>query len=1005
MSIVNQYLSLNWAILPLLPADRRPPFRWRDFQKTPPGKNEWAIWRHEYPVPPYGLAVLAGRPSGIVVVDVDDEETAARLHLKVPFQAPFVKTRRGYHFYFRTSPENGVIPTTTVEIPEIGRLEIKGEGSLVPLPPSRHPKAKNKAYKWIIAPWQVEEIPPLPDFISKALEEKKRQRELTRQVGRVSFPHQGRKLSQEALREILAEVRAEVVKEVPLSGGLAWRLRHCPVCGKSEGNPWVLPSTGRLFDFRATCSASRDHGGLSLRAWLRGLGREDLLENLEVEELEEPSPPEVPVASVEEARSLILAALRRGGDLIITVPPGVGKSRTTLEWVCKEGPRPAVYSVPTIALAQELAKAARDLTADPVLVFTGRNKETCLRWEEARAAHELGYDPGQVLCPGCPHNPESAVFSKKCEFMRQFEGVNKGKGLFFASHKLACHLIKAFLKKAQVWIFDEEPYDLIEAVKCPLDALRTLRVVFPENSATMRLAEAVLKLGDELHRAANGKTRAEGRIYAREVEFGPWKGKKPLTQWLDLDLTQLAPVIRGELAQVLKTYRKPMLFREGVNLKALKWIEEVAGQGLAYLVARKDPERPIELRRVVNLIPDRWCGRLVVLDATAYPPVVEQALRRPGMQVLDVRVPMEVRTTWIKRSVSKTAIMQDKGRKTAIKTLNEALKAIKSYKILVFCHQAIKPEVEESVAQDDRKIVVTHHFGTETRGTNRFADFKGVILLGLPVPNPGAYYDAALALGLNSEEWEAWLDLLARAEAWQEVHRIRPILSHGRQVLVIAPQWPFLEWLGEPQELIEPEEIKGALDLASRVLLVWIEVFGFVFIEVALLLGIGRREQVPSPEHRARVWNKVQEVFPEKVERFSREVETLYKGTGNPLICHRNSLGFPQGKESKGFPPPFKEYIKGTGNPLAQEQTGSLGNFKGFPPPFKGICFTNRKWWPKLLARLRKARPELPVFEVAIRTPGGLQRPRGLGDIEAGKAFCKAIGLEINDNAWRYLDA
>ncbi|WP_456369736.1 hypothetical protein [Thermodesulfatator atlanticus] len=796
-----------------------------------------------------------------------------------------------------------------------------------------------------------------------------------------------------------------MVREIPLGEELAWRLRACPLCGKSEGSPWIWVESGRLVDFRATCPASKEHGGLSLRAWLREIGREDLLKNLVVEEeSEEALSPEVPVASVEEARTLVLKALRGGADLIVTVPPGVGKSRTTLEWVCKEGPRPAVYSVPTLSLARELAEEARKLTTDPVVPFEGRNAKTCLRWEETKAAHELGYDPGEVLCPTCPHNPKTAAFCEKCHFGRQFEGVNRERGLFFASHKLACHLVKDFLKNAKIWVLDEDPHDLIEVVSCPLDGLRTLRAVFPGDSATMRLVEAVLKLGDELHKAANGKTRAEGRIYTREVEFGPWQGKKTLDQWLKLDLIQLSPVIRDEIAQIFKTRHKITLFREGVNFKALKWIEEVVGQGQAYLVARKDPERPIELRRVVNPVPEKWKGRLIVLDATAYPPVVERALKRPAMQILDIQIPVEVKTAWLKRSVSKTAIMREKGRKVAIKALKQALKEIGADKILVFCHRTIKAEVEEAVAKDGRQIVVAHHFGTETRGTDQFADFGGVILLGLSVPNPGTYYDVASALSLNGKEWEAWLDLLARAEAWQEIHRIRPILFPGKQVLVIAPRWPFREWLGEPQEVIEPEEVKGALALATKVLLVWVEVFGFVFVEIALLLGIGRKEQVSSPETRARVWARVQEAFPEKVELFSREVETLFKTPWNPLNLHGKSQDFPQGRKQKGFLPVSKYYLKTPRNPLLRGHEGTRGNSEGCPGVFKGIFLSDRKWWPKLLARLRKARPDLPVFEVQLRTSGGLQRTRGLGDIEAAKAFCKVIGLEINDNAWRYLD-
>ena len=49
---------------------------------------------------------------------------------------------------------------------------------------------------------------------------------------------------------------------------------------------------------------------------------------------------------------------------------------------------------------------------------------------------------------------------------------------------------------------------------------------------------------------------------------------------------------------------------------------------------------------------------------------------------------------------------------------------------------------------------------------------------------------------------------------------------------------------------------------------------------------------------------------------------------------------------------------------MVKEQEGNPGKQKGFPLPFKGIPFTDRKWWPKLLARLRKEHPDLPVFEV-----------------------------------------
>lgn len=421
--MLERYLDLKWLVLPLLPGDIRPPFPWREFRKKPPGREEWALWREIFPVPPYGVGLLTGRPSGIVVVDVDDTRVAEWFQIKIPFLTPCVRTRRGFHLYFKTDVE---IPTTKVEIPDIGRIEIKGDGSLVPLPPTRHRKDPNFKYEWLLAPWDVPGIPPLPDFITEALERQKRERELARAVGRVSFPRPGRKLTPEALREILARVGAEVIREITIGDREAWRLKICPLCGKSEGSPWIWVDTGRLLDFRVTCPVSRDHGGLSLQAWLQELGREDLLAGLETpEEPEEAPPSQVPAATVQEVRTMILTVLRGEGDLIITVPPGVGKTWTALELFCRESPRPVIYSVSTLSLARELAEEARKLTADPVVLFEGRNDKTCLRWEEARAAHELGYDPGEVICPPVliiRKPPFSAISASSCGNLRVLIG-------------------------------------------------------------------------------------------------------------------------------------------------------------------------------------------------------------------------------------------------------------------------------------------------------------------------------------------------------------------------------------------------------------------------------------------------------------------------------------------------------------------------------------------------------------------------------------------------------
>ena len=135
--MLNRYLDLGWPVIPLLPGDVRPPFPWREFVERPPGEREWKLWREIFPIPPYGIGLLTGRPSGIVVIDIDDPQVAEWFQTEIPFETLLVKTRRGFHFYFRT---NGDVPTTKVEITEIGPLEVKGTGVFGSSPTEQAPE-------------------------------------------------------------------------------------------------------------------------------------------------------------------------------------------------------------------------------------------------------------------------------------------------------------------------------------------------------------------------------------------------------------------------------------------------------------------------------------------------------------------------------------------------------------------------------------------------------------------------------------------------------------------------------------------------------------------------------------------------------------------------------------------------------------------------------------------------------------------------------------------------
>lgn len=91
------------------------------------------------------VAVILGRPSNVVVIDVDGREIPSFLQ---KIDTWVVATRRGYHFYFRCPIDEPVVETRVL----MEKVELKGEGSLVTLPRSYHPKDMKVRYEWVVPP-------------------------------------------------------------------------------------------------------------------------------------------------------------------------------------------------------------------------------------------------------------------------------------------------------------------------------------------------------------------------------------------------------------------------------------------------------------------------------------------------------------------------------------------------------------------------------------------------------------------------------------------------------------------------------------------------------------------------------------------------------------------------------------------------------------------------------------------------------------------------------------
>jgi Bifunctional DNA primase/polymerase, N-terminal/Primase C terminal 1 (PriCT-1)/AAA domain len=97
----------------------------------------------------HNVGIVAGRVSGLIVLDDDDNgETLKNNAWHVP-ATPTVKTKRGHQYYLRC-PEAG-FPTCDVVA---GKLEVRGDGAYVVAPPSVHPSGDR--YEWVISPDDAE---------------------------------------------------------------------------------------------------------------------------------------------------------------------------------------------------------------------------------------------------------------------------------------------------------------------------------------------------------------------------------------------------------------------------------------------------------------------------------------------------------------------------------------------------------------------------------------------------------------------------------------------------------------------------------------------------------------------------------------------------------------------------------------------------------------------------------------------------------------------------------
>jgi len=129
------YLNFGFSVIPLAPNSKRPALdSWAEFQQRCPTLDEIQNWWENGQ--PNGVAIVCGKVSNLVVLDIDDPsrfEIALNAIAETLPDTPIVRTRKGWHVYFRY-PANRIVRRHE-RLSDWG-CELRGDGCYVVAPPT-----------------------------------------------------------------------------------------------------------------------------------------------------------------------------------------------------------------------------------------------------------------------------------------------------------------------------------------------------------------------------------------------------------------------------------------------------------------------------------------------------------------------------------------------------------------------------------------------------------------------------------------------------------------------------------------------------------------------------------------------------------------------------------------------------------------------------------------------------------------------------------------------------
>jgi len=175
MKALNYVNNMGFSVIPVDSRNKGGAFiKWSLFQKRCPTKKEIRNWWSNEPKA--GIAIITGKISGIIVLDVDPRHGGLKTieDKHIPPTVTVETGGGGFHYYYKyPSQLDGDIKNFTGENVELPGLDLRADGGFVYAPPSVHPSENKYKFANGLGPDEVD-LKDVPEWLLEVIKNRKK---------------------------------------------------------------------------------------------------------------------------------------------------------------------------------------------------------------------------------------------------------------------------------------------------------------------------------------------------------------------------------------------------------------------------------------------------------------------------------------------------------------------------------------------------------------------------------------------------------------------------------------------------------------------------------------------------------------------------------------------------------------------------------------------------------------------------------------------------------------